>query len=83
MFFLRIFEIDDVIVALTTGCATMEAHVSCVEFRGSRLLCPWFFFYGDVIVAITTLGATMVAHVSCVEFHGESFDGSYTKRIRP
>ena len=34
MFFLRIFEIDDVIVAITTGCATMEAHVSCVEFYG-------------------------------------------------
>ena len=34
MVFLRIFEIDDVIVALTTGCATMEAHVSCVEFYG-------------------------------------------------
>ena len=33
-FFLRIFEIDDVIVAITTGCATMEAHVSCVEFYG-------------------------------------------------
>ena len=34
MFFLRIFAIDDVIVAITTGCATMEVHVSCVEFYG-------------------------------------------------
>ena len=34
MVFLRIFEIDDVIVAITTGCATMEVHVSCVEFHG-------------------------------------------------
>ena len=32
MVFLRIFEIDDVIVAITTGCATMD--VSCVEFYG-------------------------------------------------
>ena len=34
MFFFLIFEIDDVIVAITTGCATMVAHVSCVEFHG-------------------------------------------------
>ena len=34
MFFFLIFEIDDVIFALTTGCATMVAHVSCVEFHG-------------------------------------------------
>ena len=34
MVFLRIFEIDDVIVAITTGCVTMVAHVSCVEFHG-------------------------------------------------
>ena len=34
MVFLRIFEIDDVIVAITTGWVTMEAHVSCVEFYG-------------------------------------------------
>ena len=34
MFFLRIFEIDDVIVAITTLGATMVAHVSCVEFHG-------------------------------------------------
>ena len=34
MVFLRIFEIDDVTVAKTRGCATMEVHVSCVEFYG-------------------------------------------------
>ena len=34
MFFFLIFEIDDVIVAITTLGATMVAHVSCVEFHG-------------------------------------------------
>ena len=37
MVFLRIFEIDDVNVALTTSCATMAAHVSCVEFHEESL----------------------------------------------
>ena len=34
MVFFLIFEIDDVIFAITTLGATMVAHVSCVEFRG-------------------------------------------------
>ena len=56
MVFFLIFEIDDVIVAITTLGATMVAHVSCVEFRlmvlrrwhkedkTLKMLCPWFIY---------------------------------------